>query len=100
MNAESLINLTIVFLVAAGHLLIVREVLQRFGTVRMPYRVWVFLSGVHVALGVVVPVALVMKVGRHGARVLRGGHWLAAPVGWQVYAAACVAAFVAAAATS
>jgi predicted MPP superfamily phosphohydrolase len=93
-NAQHLVNLLAFLVVILGHLLLIRGVIARLYRYAMPWALWLGAWFVMVSVGVVVPWVLVQRVGLHGPRVLRGGSWTRAPVGWQLYALVSVAAFV------
>jgi len=94
MDGRHLLNLLVLLVVIVGHLLLVRGVIARLYRYAMPWSLWLAVWFVMLTVGVVVPWVLVQRVGLHGPRVLRGGSWMRAPVGWQVYAGACAVAFV------
>jgi hypothetical protein len=85
------VNLLVLLAVVAGHLVIVRGLIGRAYRSGMPRAVWFTVGGVLGAAAVAVPWAMVVRVGRHGPHVLRGGRWRDAPAGWQLYAGACLA---------
>jgi predicted MPP superfamily phosphohydrolase len=85
------VNLLFFLAVVAGHLVIVRGLIGRAYRAGMPRALWFTVGGVLVAAAVAVPWAMVVRVGRHGPRVLRGGRWRDVPAGWQLYAGACLA---------
>jgi predicted MPP superfamily phosphohydrolase len=91
MGPAGAVNLLVLLAVIVGHLLIVRGLIGRAYRVGMPWGLWLTVGGLLLAAGVGVPWALVVRVGRHGPKVLRGGHWPDAPAAWQLYAAACLA---------
>src|SRR4051812_35945620 len=94
MDGHRLLNLLLLLVVIAGHLLLVRGVIARLYRYAMPWALWLVVWFVMLSVGVVVPWVLVQRVGLHGPRVLRGGSWTRAPAGWQLYAGLCVGAFV------
>jgi predicted MPP superfamily phosphohydrolase len=91
MSFGDVVNLLVLLAVVAGHLMIVRDLVGRAYRVGMPWGLWLTVGGVLVAAGVAAPWTLVVRVGRHGPRVLRGGSWWDASAGWQLYAGACLA---------
>jgi predicted MPP superfamily phosphohydrolase len=94
MRFSVLPDLALVLLTIPGHLLLVRETLSLVYRFSLPWFPWLAVNGLLLASCVVIPWVLVVRVGLHGARVLRGGHWWRVPAGWQVYVAACVGAVV------
>src|SRR5688500_2439758 len=93
------LNLLLLLTVAAGHLAIVRDAIGRCYRVALPKPLWAIVAGGLLLSGVAVPWAMLQHVGLHGPKLLRGGPWWGAPLGWQLYGALCVAALLASAAS-
>src|SRR5688500_16979852 len=90
MRLIDLLNLLLLLIIVAGHLLLVRDAIARLYRIAMPWVLWLGVWAVFLSSCVAIPWLLVRHVGLHGPRVLRGGNWFDAPLAWQGYALVCL----------